>query len=191
VKPGEVRALVARAFFADPLMTWIFPDAEHRVESLAAWLGVAVERYLADGRAESAAPDGVLTAVALWRLPGTALPADDGSLPTSPGLLRALVGPAHAEAVAEGFAAVRGHAPPPEEPHAYLQFLAVAPGAQGRGLGGELLDRVVEQAAGARLPLRLDTTNPVNLPFYEAHGLQVRSEARLGPAGPTMWSLER
>jgi GNAT superfamily N-acetyltransferase len=190
VNPGDVRGLLARAFVADPLMTWVFPDAEHRLESLAAWLGIAVERYLTDGRAESADHDGALTAVALWRLPGTALPGDDGSLPTSPGLLRALVGPAHAEAVAQGFAAVRGHAPPPEE-HAYLQFLAVAPGAQGRGLGGELLERVVEQAAGARLPLRLDTTNPVNLPFYEAHGLRVRSEARLGPAGPTMWSLER
>jgi GNAT superfamily N-acetyltransferase len=191
VNPGEVRALVARAFSGDPLMTWIFPDAEHRLESLAAWLGIAVERYLTTGRAESADRDGALTAVALWRLPGTAVPADDGSLPTSPGLLRALVGPAHGEAVAEGFAAVRRQVPPSEEPHAYLQFLAVAPGAQGRGLGGELLDRVVEQAAGARLPLRLDTTNPVNLPFYEAHGLRVRSAAQLGPSGPTMWSLER
>jgi hypothetical protein len=49
---------------------------------------------------------------------------------------------------------------------------------------------VKAQAAEAGVPLRLETTKPDNLAFYEAHGLRVRSEVRLGPSGPTMWALE-
>jgi GNAT superfamily N-acetyltransferase len=189
--PGQVRGVLARAFSVDPLMAWIFPDAEHRPEATAAWLGLAVERYLASGQVETTQEDGVLTAVALWRMPGTAGPEADGSLPTAPGLLRALVGSAHADTVAEGFAVVRAQAPPREEPHAYLHFLAVAPGAQGRGLGGRLLENMLARAAETGLPLCLDTTNPANLPFYEAHGLTRRSAVRLGPSGPTMWAFQR
>ena len=80
--------------------------------------------------------------------------------------------------------------PPDDTSFAHLNFLAVAPGVQGRGLGGRLLDRVVEQCRGEGLPLRLDTTNSANLPFYEAHGLAVRAEDRLGPTGPLIWRLE-
>lgn len=191
VTAPEVRTLLAQAYADDPLTRWIFPEEDQRLHGSAAWLGVAVERYLAGGLVEAVREDGVLAGVALWRLPHQPLPTDPDALPTAGGLLQAIVGAAWADHVGDGFAVLREQAPPPEEPHAYLHFLAVAPGAQGRGTGGELLDRVVAQAAAARTLLRLETTNPVNLPFYEGHGLTVRSETRVGPTGPTMWALER
>ncbi len=186
---AEIRTLLARAYHDDPLMAWIFPDEDVRLEASAAWLGVAVERYLAQGEVATAR-DAALIAVALWRTPESFAAAAPDTLPTAGGLLRALVGEPSARRVAEGFAAAREQAPPPEQPYFYLHFLAVAPGAQGRGLGGELLERVVGRARDAATPLRLETTNPANLAFYERHGLRLTSEVRLGPTGPTMWAFE-
>ena len=185
---AEVRTLLARAYVADPLLAWVFPDERHRLDATAAWLGVSVERYLAVGEVEHVREDGELAAVALWRRPATTLAGPPDQLPTAFGLLQALVGADRAAEVAAGFAA----APQPsaDVPCAYLHFLAVAPGARGRGLGGQLLDRVLARSRADGVPLRLDTTNPANLPFYEAHGLRVTVEGRLGPTGPTIWRLE-
>lgn len=187
---AEVRTLLARAYLQDPLLAWIFPEEDQRLHGCAAWTGVAVERYLVAGRVEAIRSDDALAAVALFRLPGDVLTPATEVLPTAGGLLQAIVGEAWAAQVAEGFAVAREQAPPPETPHAYLNFLAVAPGSQRNGHGGALLERVKAQSAEAGVPLRLETTNPVNLPFYESHGLAVRSEVRLGPSGPTMWALE-
>jgi GNAT superfamily N-acetyltransferase len=166
VSAGEIRTLLARAYAQDPLLTWVFPDEDTRRDSTAAWLGVTVERYLDVGEVEEVREDGMPAAVALWRRPLTTLAGPPDQLPTAFGLLRAL-----------------------DVPGAYLHFLAVAPGAQGRGLGGQLLDRVLARSRADGVPLRLDTTNPANLPFYESHGLTVTTEARLGPAGPRIWRL--
>ena len=187
---AEARTLLAHAFAGDPMFAWIFPDAAHRQESIAAWLGVAAERYLARGHAEAVREDGVLTGMALWRSPAAPAGGRADELPTPDGLLTALTGAAHAELVGRGFAAARADQPPAPDPHAYLHFLAIAPGRQGRGTGSELLSRVLASTGAAGLPLRLDTTNPVNLPFYAAHGLAVRHEARLGDSGPVIWTLE-
>ena len=185
---AEIRTLLARAYAHDPLLAWVFPDEQHRLEATAAWLGVSVERYVAVGEVEHVREDGVLAAVALWRWPATPLAGPPDLLPTAGGLLRALVGVDRAAEIAAGFAAA---APPPADvPAAYLHFLAVAPGAQGRGLGGQLLDRVLARTRADGVPLRLDTTHPANLPFYAAHGLRVAGEGRLGSTGPAIWRLD-
>jgi hypothetical protein len=44
-------------------------------------------------------------------------------------------------------------------------------------------------ARGAGLTACLETMNPANVPFYEAHGLSVRHEVRLGAGGPTVWAM--
>ena len=185
---AEIRTLLARAYVDDPLLAWVFPDEGDRPEAAAAWLGVSVERYVAAGEVDVVREE-TLRAVALWRRPGTTLAGPD-VLPTAGGLLRAIAGPSRAAEVAEGFARVRAHWPEPDVPSAYLHFLAVEAGSRGRGLGGRLLERVLDRCRAEGVALRLDTTNAANLPFYEAHGLRVHSSARLGPTGPVMWGLE-
>jgi GNAT superfamily N-acetyltransferase len=124
----------------------------------------------------------------MWQWPG---PGDDeapgpGRLPTLAGLMTALMGSGRAAEVGSAMA-VLGELRPPG-PHAYLHLLGVDPGCRGEGLGGRLLDEGVAAARAVGLTACLDTMNPANVPFYEAHGLSVRHEfALLG--GPTVYSM--
>ena len=78
----------------------------------------------------------------------------------------------------------------PPEPYAYLHLLGVDPAARGQGAGGRGRWRLGWRAArDAGLPARLETMNPANVPFYEAHGLSVRHELQLGAGGPTVWAM--
>lgn len=64
-----IRRVVAGAFFSDPMMEWIFPDARTRLDSVAAWLGLFAEGYVLSGRVDVLRLDEV-QAVAMWRMPG-------------------------------------------------------------------------------------------------------------------------
>jgi hypothetical protein len=52
-----------------------------------------------------------------------------------------------------------------------------------------VLDRGLAAARVAGLVACLDTMNPANVPFYEAHGMSVRHELQLDSGGPTVWSM--
>lgn len=195
----QVRTLLARAFVHDPLMLWVFPEAEHRLEACAAWLALFVELDAACGHVDllppdvtgPAAPTDLLggraapgpRAVAVWRLPG-APPAP--ALPSIGGLLAALVGTPHAREVGEGLAELRALVP--AAPHAYLHLMAVDPALQGRGLGRAVLQPGLDRAERAGLPVHLETTSPNAVGFYRHLGLRPTGEARLG-TGPRVWTF--
>lgn len=186
-----VRTLLARAFADDPMMRWMFPaprfpDAAARAEALAAYLGLHVERYLTaltGGLVVERA--GAITAAALWRRPDEDL-ATPAVLPTSSGLLTALIGPEHAATVAAGFAAER--AVRPTGPHAYLHYLAVDADHRGQGDARRLVDAGLARASADGLPALVETTNPANVPLYEHLGFAVAASVPLGD-GPTVWIL--
>jgi ribosomal protein S18 acetylase RimI-like enzyme len=181
----EARTLLARAFAEDPLMRWFFPDDGSRPHACAALFGLFAEHYLRDGRVD-VVRDGPPAAVAMWRLP-TGTPSADDVLPTPPGLMTALMGPT---AAAERGAAMSVLAPlRPPEPHAYLHLLGVDPARQRQGLGGRVLAPGLAAAREAGLVACLETMNPANVPFYEAHGFAVHHEVQLAAGGPTVWSM--
>jgi GNAT superfamily N-acetyltransferase len=181
----EARTLLAGAFAEDPLMRWFFPDDDTRPHACAALFGLFAEQYLATGRVDVVRRTRPV-AVAMWRSPGPAAEQPE-SLPTPPGLMTALMGAARA---AEMGAAMRvvGELRPPE-PHAYLHLLGVDPTARRQGLGGEVLAPGLDAARTAGLTACLETKNPANVPFYEAHGFSVRHERRLDAGGPTVWAM--
>jgi GNAT superfamily N-acetyltransferase len=181
----EARTLLARAFADDPLMRWFFPDDGARPHACAALFGLFAEHYLRDGRVD-VERDGAPVAVAMWRWPVDGPAAEDDSLPSVPGLMAALVGPAVAER-GQAMAVLAGLRPP--EPHAYLHLLAVDPARQRRGLGGRVLAPGLAAAREAGLVACLETMNPANVPFYEAHGFAVRHEVQLAAGGPRAWSM--
>ena len=182
----EARTLLARAFVEDPLMRWFFPDDETRPHACAAIFGLFAEQYLAGGRVDVVRRDRPV-AVAMWRWPGTAAADQPESLPTAPGLMTALMGAGRAAEVGAAMRAVGALRPP--EPYAYLHLLGVDPTERGRGLGGEVLETGLAAALDAGLTARLETMNPANVPFYEAHGFSVRHELRLASGGPTVWAM--
>jgi ribosomal protein S18 acetylase RimI-like enzyme len=184
----EARTLLARAFVEDPLMRWFFPDDDSRPHACAAVFGQFAEQYLAAGRVDVIRrPEPV--ALAMWRWPGRDVPAADDTLPTTSGLMTALMGAGRAAELG-GAMAVIGELRPPE-PHAYLHFLAVHPEARRQGLGGEVLERGLAAARAEGLVACLETMNPANVPFYEGHGFAVRYQVQLGAGGPTVWAMAR
>ena len=181
----EARTLLARAFVEDPLMRWFFPDDETRPHACAALFGLFAEQYLATGRVD-VVRGGRPVAVAMWRWPGTAAEQPE-SLPTPPGLMTALLGAGRAAGVGAAMGVIAELRP--EEPYAYLHLLGVDPASRGQGLGGDVLETGLDAARGGGLTACLETMNPANVPFYEAHGWSVRHEVRLGAGGPTVWAM--
>ena len=182
----EARTLLAGAFAEDPLMRWFFPDDETRPHACAALFGLFAEQYLATGRVD-VVRGGRPVAVAMWRWPGTAVAEQSESLPTAPGLMTALMGAARAAEVGAAMGVISELRP--QEPYAYLHLLGVDPAIRRQGLGGEVLEPGLAAARGAGLTACLETMNPANVPFYEAHGFSVRHELRLGAGGPTVWAM--
>lgn len=186
---AAARTLLARAYATDPLIRWLFPETEHRLDSSAAWLGLFVEHYLRGGGQVDIVGPAPLTALAAWRLPAPVRPVAAPALPTLAGLLTALVGTARASELGAALSALG--ALRPAGPYAYLHFLAVDPDEQGRGSGSALLRHGLARQAGTGLGAYLETTNPRNLEFYAAAGFTVQQTVALAAGGPTVWAMGR
>ena len=182
------RTVLAKAFAHDPLMVWFFPDDEARPHACAALFGLFAEQYSRRGRVDvirRTAP----VAAAMWRWPdgGGYDGAADEDLPSVPGLMSALMGAQRAEQIRGAMSVIPELRPP--EPYAYLHVLGVDPALQGRGLGGEVLERGLGAARDAGLVACLETMNAANVSFYRSHGFEVRHEVRLAHGGPTVWVM--
>ncbi|WP_106403402.1 GNAT family N-acetyltransferase [Actinocorallia populi] len=79
----------------------------------------------------------------------------------------------------------------PKEPAWFLNTVAVAPEAQGRGLGSAVLAPGIEAAARAGHPAFLETSGERNVAFYERLGFKVVADVRLPHDGPRTWSMRR
>jgi ribosomal protein S18 acetylase RimI-like enzyme len=185
---AAIRTVLAEALASDPLLRWMFPDEEHRVEATAAWLGLFAERYAQSGQIDVIEMD-ELVAVALWRMPDDQPASSPPTLPTIQGLLGAIVGTARAGAVRNGLAAIATVTPPGR--YAYLNLLAVRPSVQRQGLGRRVLEPGFAASDTAGLGVHLETTNPANLAFYRSLGFDVTGETDLGAGGPRLWAMWR
>ena len=176
-------AVLAAAFADDPALAWIFPDAGHRPARLARFFDLITH---ADGRMPLAhvacAADGPIIGAALWRPPGQwALPTT--SLIANLPRLIGTFGTALPRTL--GLLGTMDHQHD-RRPHWYLQFIGVAPAAQGQGVGGALLRAGLARAGAA--PSYLETATPSNVGLYQAHGYQVRNQWQHGSA-PQFWSM--
>ncbi|MEZ5996251.1 MAG: GNAT family N-acetyltransferase [Hyphomonadaceae bacterium] len=61
----------------------------------------------------------------------------------------------------------------PHEPHAHLVFLGVAPHAQGRGVGSEILKATLAPLDASKTPALLEATTERNVALYQRHGFEV------------------
>ena len=78
----------------------------------------------------------------------------------------------------------------PKEPHWYLFLLGTDPLIQGRGIGGQLMQPVLERCDREGLPAYLETQKESNLAFYERHGFTVERKLEVRRA-PPVWTMRR
>lgn len=183
-----VAACLADAFHDDPLWgDWTFPDPATRAALMLPfmrfWAACGVRNpwvRMTDGA----------EAVAVWLPPGEPelTPSEAEALDH---LLTDLFGPRKPEldALFDQFDAHHPHG----EPHYYLGWWATHRAHAGRGLGTALIEDNLARIDAEHRPAYLESTNPVNLPRYEALGFEARST--LGPPGgpvvTTMWRSGR
>ena len=172
-------ATLILAFAPDPVERWLYPDGEQYLSAFAPFLGAFGGRAFDSGTVWSL--DDV-SAVALWLPPG--VEADGEAIVAA---LTATVAP---EKHADTYAVLdQMDAAHPTFPHWYLPWLGVDPAAQGRGLGGALLDHCLAIVDADHLPAYLETPNPRTIPFYERHGFKVTGAAQAGGCPPVAFML--
>jgi len=178
---------ISRAFFADPLWCWVFPDAdERRAHSPALW-----DFFLTAGlRYHSVQIAGPCAAAAIWTPPGLP-PIDDDEAIALEVFFRSRLG-ARVEPVLEGLGRI--DAVHPGELHWYLGVVGTHPDHAGHGIGVGLLAHHLDAVDAEHLPAYLESSNPANLERYGRLGFEPRDDIRVATDGPvvtTMWRPAR
>lgn len=77
------------------------------------------------------------------------------------------------------------------QPHWYLIMLGVAPTYQGQGIGGSLLQPILNQADSEGLPCYLETSTEQAVRFYQKHGFEVLRIGEFPGNAPRLWTMKR
>ena len=191
---GEVRLALAadyqkiseclgRAFHDDPLAEFFFPDEASRPRRFGAFIHVVMRELARHGRFVTTDP---IHGAALWHAPS---PPRAGLLSNLRMAARILwvAGSAFGRIASMGDATQPYH---PHEPHWYLAVLGIEPGAQGRGIGSELLRGTLEECDRTGTLAYLESSKESNIPFYERHGFRVDADFS-PPGGPKLWAMTR
>lgn len=184
---SDAMHLAARAFAEDPLFRYVYPNPSRRVTGFAREHAAYVRHYYRPyGLCEVAEHSGVLAGLALWLPPGAEPPAwrDLMTLPT----LARTVGLRRLWTVMRAYRAFDDALPTP--PYWYLGLLAVAPEAQGRGVGSALVRAGLARADRDGVPVFLETGTRDNVAFYQRLGFEVTDEIDV-PGGPMHWGMRR
>lgn len=179
-----VAACLASAFYDDPVWGWwAFPEEASRAQRLYEFMHPFAEagvRYPWVRMTDEA------EAVAVWLPPGEPEMTTEEEEGFEQ-LLTVLLG-SRAHEVQALFERFDEHHPQ-DAPHYYLSLWATHRDHAGRGLGTALLHDNLARIDAERMPAYLESTNPANLPRYEALGFNRRGE--FGPVGgpviTTMW----
>jgi GNAT superfamily N-acetyltransferase len=173
-------ATLTLAFVNDPVVRWVYPDAEQYIRS---W-PIFVDAF--GGRAfESGTADGVedFTGIALWLPPGVA-PDEEAMLPPL------YVGAD--DSIRRDIDRVLGQMGDfhPSIEHWYLPLTGVDPVAQGRGLGSALLEYSLARCDRDAKPAYLEATSPRSRALYARHGFDEIGMIQSG-SSPPMWPMLR
>jgi GNAT superfamily N-acetyltransferase len=179
---GSLAAMLARAFYDDPVTAWFYPDAARRMKHARRFFGIRL-RQLADQKLIYTTSE--LSGAALWTLPGRwreDLRQSLMLLPMLPVLLPRIVRSTAAVREIE-----RRH---PVVPHFYLSVIGTEPEQQGGGIGSALLGPVLQRCDTDVMGAYLESSKESNVDFYVRHGFAVTERIEL-PGGPPLWLMWR
>lgn len=181
-------AVLCRAFFTDPVFTWVLPRDDDR-RALGPWFTAMVRWGRLFGEVHTLGPVEQPTAVAVW-----------GARPASfvehvrAGLLwpTLALGPlALLKLLRIGDALQKNHDALCPEVHRYLYFLGVDPPHQRQGLGAKLLRPALKRADEEGVPCYLETATESNVIFYRRLDFSTAYEGQVLPPAPRFWLLKR
>lgn len=179
--------LLDEAFQDDPVSGWVFPGDEYRRTThhrmMAAFTGIV----LAEGRID-VTEDG--SACALWlSVPAGEHDAEEGGADDGPARLRAAVDPGNERI--ELIARLTAEIHPVGRAHEYLWMIGVAPKRQGAGIGGALVQHVLDRCDREGMPAYLEASNARSRVLYERLGFELSGRPLDLPDGPQMWPMWR
>ena len=76
-------------------------------------------------------------------------------------------------------------------PHWYLGIMVVNPTCQGRGVGGRLLQPILQRASHEGIVCYLVTFTEHAVGFYQKHGFEILQVQKTAPDAPPFWTLKR
>ena len=165
--PAGARAagdILGRAFEDDPVFGWLLRGGHRQRRLTGVFQTFAATALRTPGGRVLATP--ARSAAAVWLPPGHWRAGLREVVRTAPGLAAHLRGGTvrglRLQAVVE-----RHH---PREPHWYLEALGAVPEARGTGVGGLVVQPVLDACDATRLPAYLESSNPRNWSFYERLG---------------------
>ncbi len=179
----ELAGVLARAFESDPVLRFLMPDANIRMQRATRFYQLVLSQFANAGVITTDESRG---AAAIWQAPNPPMPglltqAYLGARMISILRRRAIAGYELLEAME------RVHY---EAPHWYLALLGTDPEQRGRGIASALIRRVTRICDRDGLPAYLESSNETNISFYESHGFTVVQEIRISD-GPTLWPMLR
>lgn len=179
---GPLAAVLAAAFYDDPITAWFYPNASRRMRHARRFFAIRM-RQLAGQKLIYTTPE--LSGAALWAGPGRwreNLRQSLMLLPMLPVLLPRIVRSTAAVREIE-----RRH---PVAPHYYLSVLGTEPKQQGAGIGSALLGPVLQRCDSDGAGAYLESSKEANVEFYVRHGFAVTERIEL-PEGPPLWLMWR
>ena len=180
-----VSAVLAEAYHADTLGDWLIPDPAERAAIYPGFFRILARHALRGAGEVYTTSD--RNAVSIW------YPAPYGVPNASPAdydaQLLAATGPYQQRFLALDFALQAAH--PMARGHHYLNFIAVRPAYQCRGMGSALLAHRLSDLHRQGIPAYLEATNRRNLALYLHHGFTVIGSVRVADDGPTLYRMWR
>jgi amino acid transporter/GNAT superfamily N-acetyltransferase len=180
-----VTTVLSKAFQTDVPGEWLVPEPDVRATVYPAYFNLLARHALRGAGEVFATAD--RTAVAIWYAAPYGVP--DAAPAEYDAQLAAATGPYLPRFLALDAARQAGH--PVDRAHHYLNFVAVLPEHQGRGLGSALLASRLSELHRLGTPAYLEATNRRNLALYLHHGFKVIGTVTVPDGGPTLYRMWR
>jgi GNAT superfamily N-acetyltransferase len=191
VRKADIRAssrVLARAFYDDPVMTWMVPDDGARAKALPrVFATLTRHHFLSRGGSEVASRDDAIGAATLWDPPARRKSSRTEELVLLPGMLWAFRSRVAATRTVMEIME-ENH---PEEPHWYLMIIGSDPSVRGAGFGQALMRSRLDRCDHEHAPAYLEASKPELVPYYSRFGFEVGGEIQLPDGGPKMWPMWR
>jgi GNAT superfamily N-acetyltransferase len=184
--PADVNAIsqmLGRAFWDDPLTSFLIPDVKRRVVALPRMFRLLLKLGLPHGACHVTSGYECAT---LWRPPNQWHVHFWQYITNGPELLGVFGGNA-LKVMSTMDRIEKQH---PKAPHWYLQTIGTDPPKQGKGFASLIMRHQLDKADAAGTPCYLESSKDTNIPVYRSFGFEVTGEIRI-PDGPTLWPMWR